>query len=66
MELEPTREQLGNLIDRLDNIIALQKAPALPDTMRIDSLLSVAKDTRQDLHKLYIELGGEDHWENLP
>lgn len=62
MSIENVDERLASIIERLDNILALQKAPTLPDAMRIDSLTGLARDTRRDIFALYTEIGGEDHW----
>lgn len=56
-------EELGLLIDKADNYLALQKAP-LPAPIQIDSLKTGLKEIREEILKIYLSLGGTNEWEN--
>ena len=56
-------EELGLLIDKADNYLALQGAP-LPTEIQIDSLKTGLKEVREEILKIYLSLGGTNEWEN--
>lgn len=62
MSIESLGYRLAAMVDTLDNILAIQENPFLPDKMRIDSLKTTSQDIRASIYEIYIEVGGEDVW----
>lgn len=58
-------ERIGQLIDTVENHLALQGDP-MPIQIRADAAKSGLSDIRDELKKIYFEAGGEDVWGNHP
>lgn len=60
--MEDAKEQLGQAIDRVDNLAhALQLG--LPPQMHVESLRELLPATVKDLKAAYIKVTGENPWE---
>lgn len=55
-------EQLGMLIDKADNYLALQENHFLPPHARLDAAVKGLVDVRDEMLAFYLGNGGEDVW----
>jgi len=55
-------EQLGMLIDKADNYLALQENHFLPPHARLDAAVQGLVELRDTLLEMYQEGDGEDWW----
>ncbi len=59
---EAQLETLGQLVDKAENFLSLQKMP-IPEKMRVESLIQAVTELRDEIKSFYLENGGEDVWE---
>lgn len=59
---EEQLERLGQLIDKVDNYLAAAKLP-FPAQFHIDGLKHGMDEVRAEILAIYLEAGGENHWE---
>ena len=55
-------QQLGQLIDKADNYLAYRTAH-VPPQLKVESFTYGLQEIRDDLKRLYFELGGADVWD---
>ena len=55
------QQKLGLLIDKADNYLSYRPVP-MPPALKVDALVHGIQELRNDLKRLYFELGGEDVW----
>jgi hypothetical protein len=55
-------EEIGQLIDRLDNLCSAMELP-MPAELHLKALKESLPNVRDDLQLIYIDAGGENHWE---
>lgn len=55
-------EKLGQLIDRLDNLMMASKLP-LPATLHLEGILPALPEIRAEIMEVYTDEGGENVWE---
>lgn len=55
------QEEMGSLIDRLENVTAMLVVP-LPDKIHVDCLRESLPEITEKLKKAFVELTGENPW----
>jgi hypothetical protein len=55
-------EEIGQHIDRLDNLCGAMKLP-LPAELHLKALKEALPSVMDGLKAIYINAGGENHWE---
>lgn len=58
-------EKIGQLADRVDNLVHALQLP-LPPVLHVQQLREVLLQIRDALRLVYTEQMGEDHWETPP
>ena len=55
-------DRIGRLVDTADNYLALDKLN-MPIEMKLDAFKTGLRELSRDLKALYVELAGENPWE---
>lgn len=58
-------ERLGQLADRLDAILYSAKMPLPPD-IHLHGICGAAREVRDEIASLVVEISGENPWEHNP
>lgn len=58
---EQAIEEIGQAVDRLDNLIAANEIP-MPADIRLGALNEALPELRDQIKSAYMALGGEDWW----
>lgn len=61
--LSPAIDELGRVVDRLDNLIAALSLP-MPAAIHLAALKSAIPEIRAVVHRAYVEVAGEDPWDH--
>jgi hypothetical protein len=61
---EAQLKKLGNLVDRIDNLVHAGDIPML-DATRVKALGEALPDLHSELKTLYVEIAGEDPWADV-
>lgn len=62
--IEAQLERLGQLVERVDNLVHAGKIP-MPDKLRVTALTEALPGLHSDLKALYVEIAGEDPWADI-
>lgn len=62
---EEQKEDLGQLIDRLDNCTHAMQIP-MPDKFHVDTLKSLLPELVAKFKKQYVDITGDNPWEGQP
>jgi len=60
---EQQLRNLGAMADQADSYLALVDAP-MPDSLRVDAMKAGLRELSEELKALYVELAGENPWQD--
>lgn len=61
---EEQKEKFGELIDEFENLVFALKTPFLPAEIHLEGVRGALPEKVEELKKLYIEITGDNPWED--
>jgi septation ring formation regulator EzrA len=61
--IEEHMEELGQIVDRIDNLLAAAKMP-IPPQMKLECTLTSLRKISEELKIIVIDVTGENPWED--
>ena len=63
---EEQLDDLGRLVDTAESSLEMTRRGGVPDHIHVQGLAGCVEQMRDEVKRLYLELGGEDHWKRRP